>query len=318
MRILLVGLSVQRRFVGTHLLSFLRRGGFRNRCADPRRGLSLVRGGDSVTREYVGPHSGVNETRSDVSLPDQSGAGASVSCDSSPRFNRCRFVWAFVAAGRDGSPREHYLARRARGDRNPPPCATSTTACSASTTTAYTRANPTTAPRHTRQKLLSHQPQWLLDSYQDRRSVDRRCSGVAGRQTRPPVRARRSDDAPAPAPAGDLARQSRPDAPPSAEPPAARRARCAPGASSDGPCRPSCGSCGASTCAQSHTIPQPRKIPKVGTTRPNHSISDANPLIRLRPKLRKNLKSASNCASWAQRGVVVRGRPVRAYSFPTA
>jgi hypothetical protein len=29
------------------------------------------------------------------------------------------FVWAFVAAGRDGSPRDHYLARRARGDRHP-------------------------------------------------------------------------------------------------------------------------------------------------------------------------------------------------------
>jgi transposase len=65
----------------------------------------------------------------------------------------------------------------------PPHCATSTTACLASSTTASTPASPTTAPRHTRQillRLLSHSRQWLLDSYQDRRSVDRVRWGVAG------------------------------------------------------------------------------------------------------------------------------------------
>lgn len=29
------------------------------------------------------------------------------------------FVWAFIAAGREGPAREHYLARRERGDRHP-------------------------------------------------------------------------------------------------------------------------------------------------------------------------------------------------------
>jgi transposase len=50
-----------------------------------------------------------------------SGRSTTVTCRrvKNNRMAAVGFVWAFVAAGRDGSPREHYLARRARGDHHP-------------------------------------------------------------------------------------------------------------------------------------------------------------------------------------------------------
>src|SRR4029078_12494895 len=51
--------------------------------------------------------------------------------------------------------------------------------------------------------------------------------------------------------------------------------------------------------APSEPRPQPKKIPKVVTTRSNHPRAPSNPLIRLASPPAKPQKQPSNCASWA-------------------
>ena len=50
-----------------------------------------------------------------------SGRSTTVTCRrvKNNRMAAVGFVWAFIAAGREGSTREHYLARREHGDRHP-------------------------------------------------------------------------------------------------------------------------------------------------------------------------------------------------------
>src|SRR5438105_2150093 len=52
--------------------------------------------------------------------------------------------------------------------------------------------------------------------------------------------------------------------------------------------------------APSEPPPQPKKIPKVVTTRSNHPRASSNPLIRLASSPAKLQKQPPNCASWAK------------------
>src|SRR4029077_16240602 len=66
-----------------------------------------------------------------------------------------------------------------------------------------------------------------------------------------------------------------------------RPARCAPNSNSDEPCRPSCESCGADTCAESNLTRSSRGRPLVATTRPNPP-SQATQVLDLIQALRQN------------------------------
>src|SRR5439155_24194270 len=52
--------------------------------------------------------------------------------------------------------------------------------------------------------------------------------------------------------------------------------------------------------APSEPPPQPKKIPKVVTTRSNHPRASSNPLIRLASPPAKLQKQPPNCASWVR------------------
>src|SRR5271154_4540566 len=59
--------------------------------------------------------------------------------------------------------------------------------------------------------------------------------------------------------------------------------RCEPGSNSGEPCRPSCESCGADTCAESNPTRRLLKIPLVATTRQNPAPSRTQPLDLIHP-----------------------------------
>ncbi len=120
------------------------------------------------------------------------------------------------------------------------------------------------------------------------------------RQTTPFAPGRRSAVAQAPVPQSVHAHQARQAARPSVERRVDRHERCAQGANSGEPFRPSVSSCGADTCAESNLTRRFKKIPKVGTTCPNQLSAPPIPLIRLTPLLAKSQKLPPNCASWAR------------------
>src|SRR5580704_5784955 len=74
---------------------------------------------------------------------------------------------------------------------------------------------------------------------------------------------------------------------PSAESRVGQPERCAPNSNSDEPCRPSCESCGADTCAESNLTRSSRETPLVATTRPNPP-SQATQVLDLIQALRQN------------------------------
>src|SRR5262249_58496318 len=57
--------------------------------------------------------------------------------------------------------------------------------------------------------------------------------------------------------------------------------------------------------APSEPRPQPKKIPKVVTTRSNHPRAPSNPLILLASPPAKPQKPPPNCASWARIGRLI-------------
>src|SRR5271154_1457734 len=59
--------------------------------------------------------------------------------------------------------------------------------------------------------------------------------------------------------------------------------RCEPGSNSGEPCRPSCESCGADTCAESNLTRRLPKTPLVATTRQNPAPTRTQPLDLIHP-----------------------------------